>query len=116
MSNFWEMVWTFVNSPIGVSIVTCLVAYGLGKFWKVKPGWERLFDRHRGIFFDAIRYAEEETRSAAAGSSQEKANLALGYLLEIEKTLDSYSINTLTQGIERALELWRAKGKKGEGE
>ena len=106
MNEFWSLVWGFVNSPVGVSMVSGIVLFLLGKLWKIRPSWEREFDRYRGVFFDAVRYADSR-----GGKSSDKTAIALKYVLELEEPILLGSKKNLVRGIDRAVDLKR--GSKG---
>ena len=103
MNSFWMGAWEFINSPVGIS----LLVYLLGKLWKRKPAWERMFDRHRGLFFDAIREAEKLHQEKA--SSQTKMQLALSYLHKLELPLFFKGTEPMVLGLEKALEIKKAE-------
>lgn len=87
----WSLIgavlWAFLNSPLGVTLVSAVVVAILGKLWTAKPEWQKLLTENRGHFFDAVRFAEKAIPDDTQGSAAAKADAALKYLLRLEGPL-----------------------------
>ena len=86
-ASVWTLVWTFVNSPLGVTLIVSVVSAVLTMIFKAKPGAEKLVDEHSGLFFDAIRHAEKAIPDNTTNKSAQRADAALKYLLKLETPL-----------------------------
>lgn len=103
-----DWIWKFLNSPVGVSIVSLVVAYALGRLWKAKPEWRKVFEKYRPYFFDAIRAAEKAIPDDTENKSAKRLDEALKYLLGFPFLEDVHE-DILLRAIEQAHEIESAK-------
>ncbi len=71
--EWYEVVWNFANSPMGVSAVVAILVWSLNKLYAYKPGWEQ----HEGVIKAGIKYVE---KNVTEGS---KLDEALDYIIKI---------------------------------
>lgn len=83
------MIWDFLNSPLGITLVVGLISTVLGYIFKKKPHWENVYDEHKALFFDAVRHAEKAIPDSKGGALA-KVDAALKYveLLEPKVAVD----------------------------
>lgn len=104
-----EWLWAFLNSPVGVTIIGGFFAYLLGKVVTAKPEWETVFNRYRGLFFDAVRAAEKAVPDNAENKTARKADEALKWLLKIEPGLNGQKGEVLNRALAEAHDMIRKK-------
>lgn len=93
--------WTFLNSPIGILIVTTLIGSIAGWLFKKQPKWEKFYDRHKGVFFDAVRWAEGAIPDDTRNKSAAKLDAALRYILQMDPYV-TITKTDLAKGINKA--------------
>lgn len=81
------ILWNFVNSPVGLMIVGTILAGILGAVFKAQPAWQVVFDKHKGLFFDAVRAAEKAIPDDTPNPGAAKADFALKLILKLEPSL-----------------------------
>lgn len=101
-SSIGTLIWTFVNSPVGVSIISGLVLFILARVWKAKPAWEKVYNEHKGLFFDAVRTAEAAIPNDVEGTAGKRADAALQLILKLEHSIARKSKNDLRLALDKA--------------
>lgn len=112
-SDVWSLIWAVANSPLGITIISAVVIFLLGKVFTAKPEWEKTFIQYRGLFFDAVRAAEKAIPDTTENKSAAKADAALKYLLKIEPGLSRSPTEDLKRALEETLAIEAAKAKAG---
>jgi hypothetical protein len=101
MMVFLDGLWTFANSPLGISLVLILAGSVASWVFTQKPEWKKIFDQHRGVLADVIRFAETSVDPEADNRSQAKMAMALRRWLEVGDT--TYSADDVRLAIEEQL-------------
>lgn len=96
------LVWAFVNSPVGVSIVGGAFAFVLARLFTAQPSWQRTYDEYGGLFFDAVRHAERSIPDNTPNRAAQRADSALKFLLRLEPKLASKPKVDLMRGLTEA--------------
>jgi hypothetical protein len=86
-SGLVSLVWAFLNSPVGLTVVGGIVAYFLARLFKAKPEWEKVFHTYKGALFDVVREAEKAIPDDTPNSAAQKADMALKLLLKLQPSL-----------------------------
>lgn len=79
-----SLVWTFLNSPIGLSVVSLLLAFVLGKVFTKKPAWRAYADKYRPMLLLAIKQAEKQIPNDVVDVGARRMDAALKYILALE--------------------------------
>lgn len=83
----WQLIWTFLNSPFGISLVGAVVLWILARIFKAKPEWEKIYHEHSGLLVDAVKYAEKRIPDNSPNKAAARADAALKYVLKVESRL-----------------------------
>jgi hypothetical protein len=97
-----SLVWVFVNSPFGLTIIASLFGTGMGFFFTRNPKWKVIFESNRGIFFDAVRYAEKAIPDTTENKAASRADAALKFILRLEPHLNGIPPADLKRAITEA--------------
>lgn len=97
---FLKALWTFLNSPVGITVIGSIVAYALSKLYTAKPAWQK----YEGAIISAIKYAEKAIPDDAENKSLKRLDEALDYVLEVfekvnERNATPQETAALTEGI-----------------
>ncbi len=80
-----SILWVFVNSPIGITLVTGAILWVGHKVFTAKPRWEETYDRFRPMFFQAVKYAEGAIDDKSENAAMRKADAAIKFVLKLQK-------------------------------
>ena len=87
MNEVWVAVWTFLNSPLGITMVAGLLLWLLNKLYTKKPLWQT----YEGTIIAGIKAAEkaipDKTENKAARRLDEALKYVLAIVAEREKRL-----------------------------
>ena len=78
MENFIDGLWTFANSPVGLTIIGAVAAWILGQIYLKKPQWKK----YEGTIIAAIKFAERSIPDSHHNKSVARLDKALKYVLE----------------------------------
>jgi len=93
-------VWTVINSPIVMTIVTVVVGILLNKLYQWRPAWKK----YEPLIIEAIRYVEKS--SSGEVDSKSKLNMAVNYVLKIlNERKKGQADNTVVDIIEDGIRL-----------
>jgi len=82
-----QVIVSFLNSPLGITIVISLISFILGKVFTAKPKWKALVLKFGPSIMQAVKYAEKEIPDDVENKGLSKINNALAYLIELEPKL-----------------------------
>jgi hypothetical protein len=82
-----SLLWAFLNSPVGVTVVSSVLLLLVGKFFTATPEREKVFETYKGLFFDAVRYAEKAIPDGSPNVAAARADAALKFALQLEPKL-----------------------------
>ena len=80
--SFWSLVWAFANSPVGVTLIGGALAWLVSKVWTAKPEWQKVYEDHKGLLYDAVRYAEKLIPDNVQNKTAQRVDQALKYVLK----------------------------------
>ena len=101
----WEtvlgIVWTALNSPVGITAAASVALWALNKLYAWRPEWQR----YEGAIIRGVRWAEKEIPDSAENKYVRRADLALQYAIKAYERMNGYHIDArmreqLAQGIE----------------
>lgn len=98
-SGILAMLWAFANSPAGMTILSTACLAILGKVFTAKPEWFRILLAHKGVFFDACRWAEKAIPDGTPNVAMARADAALKFILEQEPRLKLVDEATIRRAI-----------------
>ena len=73
------MVWTFVNSGAGITIMASILFYGLNRLYAKKPTWAA----YEGTIISAIKFAEKAIDDESSSGGMKKLDEAFKYVLKV---------------------------------
>ena len=71
------VVWTVLNSPMGITAVAGVVLYLLNRLYAAKPAWAE----YEGAIISAVRFAEKEIPDDVSNKGMARLDQALKYVL-----------------------------------
>lgn len=95
------LIWEFLNSPVGISLVAAVSLWAINKLYTAKPAWEKF----EGAIIRAVQWAEREIPDNAENKHVRRADAALKYVLDTYETMTRKKAGVrmreeLAQGIE----------------
>ena len=96
-----SLVWSFLNSPVGIAAVASLALYLLTRLYAVRPGWRQ----YEGTIIAAVKYAEAAIPDDAPDKGVRRLDAALKYVLRVYEErqgapADPATRAELTEGIQ----------------
>jgi hypothetical protein len=88
-----SMVWAFINSPVGVSIVGGAFLWLLARVFAWRPQWERYHDQYKGLLISAVRHAEKAIPDDSPNKTAQRADAALKYVLGVHAHLKEKDVS-----------------------
>ena len=82
-----QTVWTFVNSPGGLTLIASIIAFVMGRVYLAKPKWKVLMDQYRPKLMAAIKFAEKKIPDNAKNKSLARLNEAFLYAINLDDKL-----------------------------
>jgi len=82
-----SLVWLFVNSPVGLTIVGSVLVWILGMVFRQKPTWQKIYDEHKGLLVDAVKHAERAIPDDTENKAAARADAALKFVLKVQSHL-----------------------------
>jgi len=82
------MIWTFVNSPAGLSVIGFALMFILGKVFTAKPKWKALVDQYKPMLIAAVKKAEKEIDDDCSNKNLKRLDSAMKFMLSINSKLD----------------------------
>lgn len=98
--EFWNMLWAFLNSPLGIAIIAFVLALVVSSRY-VRPYWQKF----EGTIVAAVRWAEKTIPDNAQNKSVARLDEALRYVLTVhdamkKRTATAKQIANLKEGIQ----------------
>jgi hypothetical protein len=78
-----EALWTFLNSPVGITVISSAVAWILAKLWTAKPAWRRYVDLYGPYLVQGVKLAEKAIPDDTPNKSLQRLNHAMAYALRM---------------------------------
>jgi len=82
------LIWTFVNSPLGLSANGFILVFLLGKMFTAKPKWKVYADKYKPLLIAAVKKAEKEIDDDCANRSLLRLDVAMKFILAVDSKLD----------------------------
>lgn len=79
MTDVLNAIWTFLNSPIGLTIAGALLLMVLGWIARKKPQWQQ----YEGRIIEAIKWAEKAIPDDTPNKGAQRLDAALGYVVRL---------------------------------
>jgi hypothetical protein len=99
METIFALIWTFLNSPIGMTLVVSALGAILGKIYLSKPLWKK----YEGVVISAVKMAEKAVPDGSENKAVARTDAALKYIIKVleesGKKVKSKEIAELTSGI-----------------
>ena len=77
--NVLSLVWSVVNSPVGIAAAAGLMLYLLNRLYAAKPAWQQF----EGAIISAVKLAEKEIPDDVPNKGLARLNAALQYVLKV---------------------------------
>jgi len=84
--------WTFLNSPLGITIVVAVLSWILGKLFTAKPAWKTYVVKYGPLLMQAVKYAEKEIKDDNPNKGLARLDSALKYVLLLKPKLDKAAV------------------------
>ena len=78
-----SLIWTFLNSPVGLALVGSVLTYVLGKVFTKKPEWLNYANQLRPLLIQAVKHAEKTIPDGEDGVGAKRLRAALSYVLNL---------------------------------
>jgi len=96
-----SLVWTALNSPVGITAVASVALWVLNKVYAWRPEWQA----YEGAIIKGIQWAEREIPDGSENKYMLRADLALQYALKAyermnDKRADARMREQLAMGVE----------------
>ena len=85
--NWLATMWSFINSPVGLTIVGAILAYILGKVFTAKPAWKTVVLQYGPSLMVAVKKAEKAIPDGTDNKSLSRLDAALKFVIELEPKL-----------------------------
>lgn len=80
-------IWTFLNSPFGISMVVFALSSLVGKTLLKKPEWRKYVDQYEPLILSVIKRVEKEIPDNTPNAGAARLDLALKYILRVHGNL-----------------------------
>ncbi len=80
-----DTLWTFLNSPLGITIVAGLVGLALTAAYKRLPKLQAVAQKYSGHLKSAVKYAEAKIPDGTKDAGLKRLDMALKFMLDIYK-------------------------------
>jgi len=97
--SFKEIIWDFLNSSLGVSVVAFILTFILGKIFTAKPKWKQIVLQYGPMLMRAVKTAEKQIPDDTSNAGLSRLDAALKYLLEMEPALIGVQPAALVQAL-----------------
>lgn len=77
------LVWKFLNTPIGLSVVGSILLFILGKIFTAKPTWKKYVDKYGPLIMAAVKKAEKAIPDDVENKAVKRLDEALKYVLAV---------------------------------
>ena len=74
-----SLLWSVVNSPVGIAAVAAVLVYLLGRLYAARPAWQQ----YEGAIISAVKWAEKEIPDDVPNKGLARLNAALQYVLRV---------------------------------
>ena len=79
MEAIFELIWQFLNSPIGITLVVSAVGSIVAAVYAKKPLWQK----YEGVLISAVKMAEKAVPDGSSNTSIARLNEALQYTVDV---------------------------------
>lgn len=79
MEAIWNLVWAFLNSPLGYTAIIAVVGLIAEKIYLKKPLWQQ----YEGVFISAVKMAEKAVPDDSENTAVDRLNQALRYVVKV---------------------------------
>ena len=104
-SGIGSMIWTFLNSPMGLTIVGAVLAFILGKIFTAKPTWQVYLNKYKPMLIEAVKKAEKAIPDSTANAGLARLDEALKFMLAVNNKLDEASLKKAITAVHSEIEL-----------
>lgn len=94
-----NLIWGFMNSSVGISVVVFILSVIAGKIFTAKPKWKKYIIKYGPQIMQAVKVAEKKIPDDTKNKGLGKLDTALGYLIEIEPKLKNAKEVDLKQAL-----------------
>ena len=99
-----DMIWTFLNSEVGITIVGFILVIVAGKVFTAKPQWKVYADKYRPQVVTAIKWAEKQIPDDHENKSVERFNAALKFLLSVNAKFNQDALKETITAVHAEME------------
>jgi len=79
--TIWNLVWTALNTPVGITVVAGIFLWLLNRLYAAKPGWAS----YEGAIISGIKFAEKEIPDGSPNKGLARLDAALKYVLKVHE-------------------------------
>lgn len=98
MSNS-ELIYGFLNSDAGVTMIGGAFLWIIAKLFTVKPTWKKYYDDYKGYIIQAVKYAEKKIPDSNGDKGVQRLDKALKYLIVVNESLKGKNQEAMKQAI-----------------
>jgi len=97
-----EMVWTFVNSPTGIVLLSGMFLWAINKVYAKKPAWKQF----EGLIVAGCKHAEKLIPDDTESKGLRRFDAALKFILKIyEKSQGKQAPASVVESIKEGINL-----------
>lgn len=79
MDAIWNLIWAFLNSPVGMTLVVSGVGAIAAKIYLSKPLWQK----YEGVLISAVKMAEKAVPDDSENAGIARLDKALQYTIDV---------------------------------
>jgi len=77
--TIWNLVWTALNTPVGITVTAGVFLWLLNRLYASKPGWAS----YEGAIISGVKFAEKEIPDGTPNKGLFRLDAALKYVLKV---------------------------------
>jgi hypothetical protein len=98
-----DRIVAYVNSSAGLTVISAILVFILGKIFTAKPAWKLVYDKYLPLLMQGVKHAEKAIPDGyAPNKAFLRADAALKFVIQLEPALAKVSAAVLSQAITMA--------------
>ena len=107
--NVLQILWSAVNSPIGITVIAAIVLWLLNKLYANHSLWQR----YEGTIIAAVKFAEKHIPNNTPNKAIAKLDTALQYVIKVyEDVVNRRATNTEIASLREGIQIKHSELEK----